>query len=174
MSVTSTVRDHFTPLAEYPHVRDSATLRDVLIELKAKYDAADNFRSVLVLDAGNRLLGTLGVNDILHALLPDYLQKTPTRYEGGSADISPLATLWQEDCRDSCRQAATAPIRSHVQPVQAVLNPDDPLAKAFFLFATQQIKVLPVIEGKQVVGVVRRFDVVREVLKAVLGEGDAQ
>ncbi len=81
-------------------MRENVTLRDVFAELKAKYDSADNFRSVLVLDAENRLLGTLGVHDLLHALLPDYLQQTPTRYEGGAGDISSLATLWQEDCRE--------------------------------------------------------------------------
>jgi CBS domain-containing protein len=173
MSVTSSVRDHFTPLAEYPHVRENVTLRDVFAELKAKYDSADNFRSVLVLDAENRLLGTLGVHDLLHALLPDYLQQTPTRYEGDPGDISSLATLWQEDCRENCRKAAAGPIAAHVRPVRAVLAPDDPLAKAFYLFATKPVKVLAVIEGHRVIGVLRRYDVVNEVLKAVLGQGEA-
>jgi CBS domain-containing protein len=174
MPIRGTVKDYYIPLADYPNVREDATLRDVFAKLKARYDAADNFRSVLVLNAENHLIGTLGINDLLHALLPDYLRNAAAHYEGGTADLSSLATLWQEDCSDNCRQAAAGPIGPHVQPVEAVLSPGDPLAKALFLFATKTVKVLPVVEGKRVVGVVRRLDIVKEVLAAVLGEGDAQ
>lgn len=173
MSVSGTVGDHATPLADYPHVRDNATLRDVFATLKAKYDSAEQFRSVLVLDGHDRLVGVLGLKDLLFSLLPDYLKHRPTHLEGAADDVESLAPLWQEDCTEQCREAARMAAGAHAKPVTVTVAATEPLTKAVYLFATLGINILPVTEAGRVTGVLRIVDVLSEVAKAVLAEGDA-
>lgn len=172
MSVNGIVNDHVTPLAGYPHVRDNVTLRDVYATLKHHYDSAEQFRSVLVLDAGDRLVGVLGFRELLHALLPEYLkQHDPAHYEGSrAADLASLAPLWQEDCAAQCRKAAAMPVGMHVVAAKATVGGTDPLVKAIYLFATLNANILPVVEGGRIVGVLRRVDVMAAVAEAVLAE----
>ncbi|MDP2811977.1 MAG: CBS domain-containing protein [Rhodocyclaceae bacterium] len=176
MSVSGIVNDYLTPLAGYPHVRDNVTLREVYATLKQHYDSAEQFRSVLVLDAGDRLVGVLGFRELLHALLPEYLKPhDPAHYEGGrGADLAALASLaplWQEDCASQCRKAAAMPVGAHVIEAKATVAGTDPLVKAIYLFATLNANILPVVEGERIVGVLRRVDVMAAVAEAVLAEG---
>ncbi|MDP2794739.1 MAG: CBS domain-containing protein [Sulfurisoma sp.] len=173
MSVSGTVGDHATPLADYPHVRDNATLRDVFATLKAKYDSAEQFRSVLVLDGHDRLVGVLGLRDLLFSLLPDYLQHRPTHFEGADDDVESLTPLWQEDCTEQCREAARLPAGTHARPVTTTVAAAEPLTRAVYLFATLGTNILPVTEAGRVTGVLRIVDVLGEVAKAVLAEGEA-
>ncbi|MDP2811827.1 MAG: CBS domain-containing protein [Rhodocyclaceae bacterium] len=170
MSVSGTIGEHTTPLAEYPHVRGNATLMEVFAAIAGNRDAADQFRNVLVLDDADRLVGVLGLHDMLHALLPDYLKHQPTHLEGAADDVESLAPLWQEDCAEQCRLAARAPIGDDVTRIGASVGLGEPLTKAIYLFATHPVNVLPVVEDGRVVGVLRLVDVVSEVGKAVRHE----
>lgn len=172
MSVSGTVGDHAIPLADYPHVRDNATLREVFATLKEKYDSAEQFRSVLVVDAKDHLVGMLGLRDLLHALLPDYLHHGASHFEGRNDDVAALALLWQEDCAEQCRKASALTARSSVTAVKTTVAADDPIAKAVYLFATHNINILPVIAGGRITGVLRIVDVLSEVAKAVLEAGE--
>lgn len=167
MSVGGAIREHYTPLAEYPHVRGDATLGDVLAAVTGGTEAADQFRNVLVLDGQDRLIGVLGLRDMLHALLPDYLKAAPAHYEGRGDDAASLAPLWQEDCADHCRRAARAPVGNDLTRIDVSVGLEEPLTKAIYLFATRPLNVLPVAEGGRVVGVVRLVDVAALVAKAV-------
>ena len=170
MSINGTVGDLVTPLADYPNVRDDATLRDVFATLKEKYDSAEQFRSVLVLDGQGRLVGVLGLRDLLFALLPDYLHHRPTHMEGAADDVESLAPLWQEDCAEQCRKAAGMAVAAHARPVAATVAAAEPLVRAVYLFATLDTHILPVVENGRVAGVLRLVDVMAEVGKAVLHE----
>lgn len=169
-AINGSVRDFVTPLAQYPHVRSTATLADVLAAVAVSREAADSFRNVLVLDGAGSLLGVLGLRDMLHALLPDYLKVASTHYEGGQGDTASLAPLWQEDCAALCRRAAAAQVGADLAPVAAAVGVDDSMAKAIYLFATQPLDVLPVVENERVLGVVRLVDVARAVAQAVRDE----
>ena len=172
MSISGTVGDHATPLAAYPHVRDSATLRDVFATLKAKYDSAEQFRSVLVLDDRDRLVGVLGLHDLLFALLPDYLKHKPTHFEGADDEVASLAPLWQEDCAEQCGKAAAMAAGAHAKRVTTTIAATDPLTTAVYLFATRNTNILPVTEAGRVTGVLRIVDVLSEVARTVLATGE--
>lgn len=173
MSVSGSVGEHLTPLAGYPHVRDDVALREVYATLKAKYDSAEQFRSVLVLDRQDRLVGVLGLRELLHALLPDYLRHEPSHYEGAENDLASLAPLWQEDCAEQCRKAGKLPVRGCVVPAKATLTAADPMVQAIYLFATLNANILPVVGADgRIVGVLRRVDVMAEVATAVLAQGE--
>ncbi len=173
MSLTGTVRELCVPLADYPHVQGNASLRDVFAKLHASCGRAELFRSILVLDDSNRLLGMMGLKDLLHALMPDYLRRDTMHFQGTTGDLSALAILWQEDCAEQIRAAARICVRDHVVPIPAVIGPDEPMSKAVFLFATLPIRILPVVEGKEMTGVLRLVDVLDQVVVEVLSERSA-
>lgn len=174
MTVSGTVGDLITPLEDYPHVRDDVTLKAVYATLKEKYDSAEQFRSVLVLDKHDRLVGVLGLRELLHALLPDYLMHEPAKFEGGGQnDLASLAPLWQEDCAEQCRKASALPVGNHVVPAKATVSAADPLVKAIYLFGTLNANILPVVDAGRITGVLRRVDVMAEVAAAVLAQGGA-
>jgi CBS domain-containing protein len=157
-------------LERFPHVVGNASLREVFAKLHAASGSSELFRNILVLDDKGRLIGTLGLKNVLHALLPDYLRHGSTHFQGSSNDVSALAVLWQEDCEEQCRDAHKILAKDHVSPITATIGPDEPITKAAFLFATTPINVLPVVEGKQIIGVIRLVDVFDEVVIEVLSE----
>lgn len=173
MSLSGFVRDHATPLAGYPHVLDSDSLRNAFAMLKERYDSAEQFRSVLVLDAQDHLVGILALRDLLRALLPDYLKPALRSGEGIRPDLATLAPLWQEDCDDQCRAAACLPASRHASPVAATISGDAPLAQAVFLFATHETNILPIVKDGRVTGVLRIVNVMRQVAMAVLDNSSA-
>ncbi len=103
-------------------------------------------------------------------LLPDYLRQEARGFQGRQADIGALSLLWQEDCAEQVRHAHRIPVRAHVALVPATLAPDDPVAKAVFLFATIPTRILPVVADKRLIGVVRLIDVLDEVTVEALSE----
>jgi CBS-domain-containing membrane protein len=170
MPISGTVRDLMVPLDNFPHVSGNASLREAFAKLHAVSGSSELFRNILVLDDKDRLLGTLGLKNVLHALLPDYLRHGSTHFQGTNQDITALSVLWQEDCAEQCRQAGKIRARDHVSPVKATIGSDEPLSKAAFLFATTPVNVLPVVAGKELVGVLRLVDVFDEVVIEVLSE----
>jgi Mg/Co/Ni transporter MgtE len=170
MSLSGAVRDLMVDLDKFPHVKGNASLREVFAKLHAASGSSELFRNILVLDDKDQLLGTLGLKNALHALLPDYLQHGSTHYQGTSNDVSALAVLWQEDCGERCKEAHRILAKDHVTPIAATIGADEPITKAAFLFATTPVNVLPVVAGKQVIGVIRLVDVFDEVVIEVLSE----
>jgi CBS domain-containing protein len=170
MSISGVVRDLMVDLERFPHVTGKASLRDAFAKLHAASGSSELFRNILVIDDKGHLLGTLGLKNVLHALLPEYLRHGATHFQGSSNDVSALAMLWQEDCEEQCRDAHKILAKDHVSPIAVTISPDEPLTKAAFLFATTPVNVLPVVEGKQIVGVIRLVDVFDEIVIEVLSE----
>lgn len=170
MSISGTVRDLMVDLDKFPHVTGNASLRDVFAKLHAASGSSELFRNILVLDDKGHLLGSLGLKNALHALLPEYLRHGSTHYQGTANDVSALAVLWQEDCEEQCKEAHKVKAKDHVTPITITIGADEPLTKAAFLFATTPVGILPVVDNKQVIGVLRLVDVFDEVVIEVLSE----
>jgi len=173
MPISGTISAHMRPLAEYPHIDADATLRDVFVMLKERYDAALQFRSVLVFDKTQHLLGKISLHDLLKILLPDYLTHLPAHFEGADSDLSSLALLWQEDSVEHVREIASQRVGDHVRPAAAPLKPEDPLTLALYRFANSDFNTIPIAEGQRIVGVIRIVDVLAAVATTVVDEGGA-
>lgn len=170
MSLSGVVRDLMVELDKFPHVTGDASLREVFAKLHAVSGSSELFRNILVLDDRGKLLGTLGLKNAMHALLPEYLRHGSTHFQGTANDVSALAVLWQEDCVEQCKEAHKIKAKDHVTPITITIGADEPLTKAAFLFATTPFGILPVVEGKQVIGVIRLVDVFDEIVIDVLSE----
>lgn len=168
MPITTTVRDCYTPISNYPHVFEDGTLRDVFSTIEANDQWADQFRSVLVLSTQGCFVGVLSLRDMLQAILPDYLKNAPAHLQWIHEDVAPLSLLWQDHFSTRCRQVASLSISNFVTPVKATVSLDTPLAKAVYLMANTSANVLPVTDDGQIIGVLRLVDVVAEVGKIIL------
>jgi len=174
MSISGSVREYMIPLGKFPHVSCPATLRDAFAMLHlTTSEKGDMFRNVVVLDEQERFLGLLSLKNMLLALMPDYLRPGKGHFQGSDNDNSALAVLWQDDCVEHCHLAHKIAARDHVSPVPVSAGADEPLSKALFLFATTPHYILPVIEGKRLVGLLRLVDVFDEVMIEVLSERPA-
>ncbi|MCX7896941.1 MAG: CBS domain-containing protein [Rhodocyclaceae bacterium] len=171
MSISGIVRDLMIPLGKFPHVGESATLRDAFAMLHLMpSEKGDMFRNVVVLDDQGHFLGLLSLKNMLLALMPDYLRPTKGVYQGAHDDISALALLWQEDCLEHCHRAHTIRVRDHLQVVGEHVTPHEPLTRALYLFATTPHYLLPVIENKRLIGMLRLVDAFDEIMIEVLSE----
>jgi CBS domain-containing protein len=169
MPLSTKIRDIYIPLAEYPHIRDSAILKDAFAVLHGAYSTGKRFRHILVLDSRDRLVGLLGIRDLLHGLFPDYLRAGEHgHFEGAQPDFPALTLIWQETCATQCKEAARNPIKGFMAPVPTTVKPGDPLTLAAYLLVIHDTSMLPVVDDGRVIGVVRVIDVFNEASKAVL------
>lgn len=169
MPLTRTIREICVPLAEYPNLRDNATLRDAFAVLHAGFASGKRFRHVLVLNDRDELVGILGIRDMLRGMFPDYLRtREHAHHEGPIPDFPALTHIWAETCETQCPDAAHHPISGFVRPVPGKVGIDDPITKAAYLLVIHDISMLPVVEGEHLVGVVRMIDVFNQAAKVVL------
>jgi CBS domain-containing protein len=172
MPLSRAIRDIYVPLSEYPHVPQTATLRDAFAVLHAGFASGRRYRHVLVLDAHNRLIGLLGMRDILRGLFPDYLRSRELVHHAQAPvpDFPALTLIWAQTYHSQCKEAAKKSVASFMGDVPASVGIDDPITKAAYLLVIHDVSMLPVVEGKRLVGVVRMIDVFNQAAEAVLDE----
>ena len=169
MSFSRTIKDIYVPLAEYPNIRDTANLKDAFAVLYGAYSSGKRFRHILVLDAQDHLVGLLGIRDLLRGLFPDYLRTAEhSHFEGAQSEFPALTLIWQETCATQCKEAAQHPIKGFMAAVPTRVKASDPVTLAAYLMVVHDTSMLPVTDGKRVVGAVRMIDVFNEASKAVL------
>ncbi len=168
MSLSTTIRDIYVPLREYPNIRDTATLKDAFAVLHNAFSTGKRFRHVLVLNDRDELIGILGMRDILRGLFPDYLrtQEHP-QHAAPIPDFPSLTLIWAETCQTQCPEAAKKPVKDFIGSVPGKVGINDALTLATYLMVIHDTSMLPVVDGKRLVGVVRMIDVFNEASKVV-------
>jgi CBS domain-containing protein len=167
--LTKTIQDILVPLAEYPHLRDTSTLRDAFTTLKEGFASGKRFRHVLVLNDKGQLVGILGIRDILRGMFPEYLRtREHARHEAPIPDFPALTLIWAQTCETQCPVAADKMVADFMATVPGKVDANDPITKAAYLLVTHDTSMLPVVDGKKLVGVVRMVDVFNEAAKVVL------
>ena len=170
MPLSQRIRDICVPLSEYPHVLETATLRDAFDVLRAGFASGRRYRHVLVLNADRELIGVLGMRDILRGLFPDYLrsQELGHHAQGPVPDFPALTLIWSETSHSQCKEAAMKPVADFMGGIPATVAIDDPITKAAYLLVIHDVSMLPVVEGGGLAGVVRMIDVFNQAAEAVL------
>lgn len=160
--ITGTVRDILVPVAEFPRIAHDASLKDAYALLHRQHTSGGwRYRHMLVFDGESKVVGIIGLIDLLRALMPDYIRATLSQhaYSGAMVADASLSLLWQESFPAQCRQMAEVSVASHMTPVRHSVRTDDPITRAAYLMIAHQVHMLPVLEDGVVAGVVRIVDV---------------
>lgn len=168
------VRDVMIPLEQYPAVRDTATLREAVGVMKTAEIEVDQRKSLprvlLVFDAIDVLVGYVRRRDIMRGLEPKYLVVQPLEYRKKLFDVAidpNLSELSYDRVITGIREQAGRPVSDVMQPIEAVLQADDHIMKAIYEMVSQDLTLIPVVDGKQLVGVVRSVELFHELVQVL-------
>lgn len=169
------------PIANYPHVRESVTIREALVALSAStVKLADGHlirpRYVLVLDHAEQVLGVVTRRDLLRALPPELrrMNRTQELVAGlvPAADFSELAGLrWLSFFSDAAVEGARQSVQSVMTPVRGTVSRSDGLSRVVTIMIQHGIDLVPVLDGGRTVGVVLMTDVFDTIAEFIMERG---
>jgi CBS domain-containing protein len=169
------VRDVMIPLKQYPAVRDTATLGEaVTVMEQAQLTVGDRQslpRVLLVFDEIQVLVGYARRRDLMRGLEPKFLVVQPLAYRKKLFDVAVdpnLSELPYDRVVHGIRDQAQRPVSDVMQPIETVVQAEDHIMKAIYEMVSQDLTLIPVLDGKRLVGVVRSVELFHE-LARVLG-----
>jgi CBS domain-containing protein len=177
---TILVKDVMVPLSEYATVSQDATLSDAVLALKkaqASYDQSKyRHRAILIFDENQRIVGKVSFISILRGLEPKYdsmLSDKGSMHLGFTQTfqraIIEQLQLWEEPLDHLCAKSANVKVKSFM----ATLGPDEQipmdatLNEAIHYLVMGHHQSLMVMDGEQVVGLLRLTDVFDLVAEAI-------
>lgn len=164
------VRDIHIPLGDLPYLHQDATVREAFALLHRQHASGGwRYRHLLVFDADETLVGSISLRDLMRALMPPYLKTNlASQYSGPLPDDASLSVIWQESFQSRCQYLAEAQVSKYMATVLDTVQADAPLTRAAYLMVAHQVDMLPVLEGEQVIGIVRIVDIFNQAAEKVL------
>lgn len=160
-----TVRHFYIPMTDYPHIDATSSVCKAIVLMHSSLMESHKYRTILVADEQQRLLGYLSLRDLTRAVGPPYLRKKAPQISGHQPfqttdqDLSALSLIWQEGFTEKIREEAKRPVAEVMTLFDKTVTMDDPFAKCVYLMLAQNILILPVVEDDKVLGVVRMVDI---------------
>jgi len=147
------VREGDTLLDAMHHLRDSPLVEDEI-----------GIKCVIVLDAGENLVGVLTQSDVVGEILfPYFVRALADRRES-----SPC--IMESDYKALAAWAAKVKVRDVMSCCPVVLGSDAGLFEAADTIVSRKIKSLPVVDNGQVVGIVYRSSLYRRLAESILAQ----
>ena len=174
-------REIMIPLARYPHIQDSATLREAIVAISSSaVRLEDGFlispRYVLVFDNQDDFVGVISRRDLLRGLAPGY-QRMKDALEAAPGVLPTMtdgfeqAFAWDSLFSPGALANATEPVKSIMAPPKAIVNVEDPLGVVVSTMLQHKVDLVPVRDGERVVGVVLMTDIFDTVAQHVIEVG---
>ncbi len=179
MSKQSIVKKLMLPLEDYATVGENATLQEALAALaeaqKRVRPGRQPHRALMVQRSDGSFVGKLGYQAILGALRPKQFEITLTddmRRAGVSEEMLGLSMasmqMLQEDLPNLCERAHNIKIREMLLPRPGTIDADAQFHVVLDAFVDSQAHSLLVVEGGDVIGVIRVSDIFDEVTRVAL------
>ncbi|PIS38265.1 MAG: CBS domain-containing protein [Nitrospirae bacterium CG08_land_8_20_14_0_20_52_24] len=159
------VKDLMIDVFDYPHIPYWFTIRQAIgVIRKSMIEAEKCFNplAILVFDEKYNLMGTLSLKDILRGLEPTFLSAS-TKAQGYAESEETLAIVWDSLFAEGSKTLAEKPVSDIMVPIRGYVGPEDPVTKAAYLMIHQDSMLLPVIENKKIVGIIRIKEVFEEI-----------
>lgn len=170
MSKSKTAKDVMVDVFDFPHIPYWFTLRQAIGIVKKSLLSGDKCHhplALLVFDEKYNLLGTVSLKDILRGLEPNFLKPTK-KAQVPEEDESGLAFLWDTLFDKGAKEMAERPVSEVMVPAKLFVKPEDPITKAAYLMVHHDLALLPVLENKKFVGVVRMIEIFNNLSDAIL------
>lgn len=176
-----TAAEFMVPIAGYPHVHESVTIREALAAMGAStVKLADGHiippRYVLVVDRTGQAVGVLTRRDLLRGLLPELrrIERTRELVAGlvPTADFSAFAALsWGSFFSDAAVEGSFRPVQSVMAPIRGTVHSGDGLSVVVSTMIQDGIDLVPVLDAGRTVGVVLMTDVFDVVSEYIMEHG---
>ena len=162
------VRDLMVPIDKYAVAKADSSLEDAVSRLEEgflKEDPGGRHRTLLVLDESGTLVGVIDFRRIIEVLIPECSEKLRKRLEDlGLALMSVRSTSDHPDeagfqFRDRVLKNAQTRVRDIMLKTRGATQADADLLEAIKIKCSNKLTVLPVYDGKRLVGVLRDVDV---------------
>ena len=174
------VSELMRPVSEFPKISCEATFAQAVDALeKAQQDYTSGKapqRILLVYDDTQKIVGKLSPLDVVYGLEPNYDKidnlKDLSYYRIPQSvfdDMKEKFRLWQQPLSKLCTKAVEVKIKNCVRkpsPKQ-ILHLNDNMDKAFHFFVVGRNDSLFVMEGKEIVGLIRFSDVYRKIAETI-------
>jgi len=158
------VQDVYLKIADYPNVPLNAPIGHAFHIMHHVLEDKTKFRTILVLDDDDHLMGYLSLRDLIRAVGPDYLHKSRPNvkghqpFEGFSQDLTALSLIWQDGFTLKLQDELKKPVSEYMTLMEDMVSLGDPIAKALYIMLFRDVLMLPVVENECVVGVIRLVD----------------
>ncbi|MDD3813666.1 MAG: CBS domain-containing protein [Desulfocapsaceae bacterium] len=163
------VRDVTIPLDRYPHLNENQTLQDAITEIRSfAVGEKDRIRysCLLIVNDRNQLVGRVTLKDLLHGLAPRLVEATKVeKFEGKSTEFPNLAILMEDSFFTDCRQQSQKKIGEFMSKIPLFMKADFPLFKALAMMLNTENSILPVVDGDQIIGVIRMEEIFAEITR---------
>jgi CBS domain-containing protein/cytidylate kinase len=174
-------RELMIPLARYPHIPDSASLREAIVAISSSAVRLDDGflispRYVLVFDVHDNFVGVISRRDLLRGLAPGYrsmkeaLEAVPGVLPT-MADGFESAFAWNSLFSPRAIASAKDPVKTIMAPPKAIVNVADPLGVVVSTMLQHKVDLVPVLDGDRVVGVVLMTDIFDSVAQHIMEHG---
>ncbi|MFC1520937.1 HPP family protein [Elusimicrobiota bacterium] len=159
------VKDVMIPLDQYPHINHSLPVRDAMAKLeRAQFDVGERKslpRVMLVFSDANELIGAASRRDIFRGLDPESLSEIMLPELLGKVKQGEQAP--SDKVIKKLVEKVQRPISEVMTPVKDSVDYQDSIVNAIYKMADHNLSFLPVMKEKEVVGVVRTVELLREV-----------
>ena len=161
------------PLDKYPWVRVGDSLKhavSVIEEAQLEVGLRRSLpRVLLVFDSKDELAGVVRRRDIMRGLEPEFLLDHPLEYRVRLFEVAidPHLTELSGDASlemvvKGLQEQGKRPVADVLRPISATLKPDDPIMKVIYEMVSLNESLIPVVDGQEVLGVIRSVDVFHE------------
>jgi len=171
MPLTRKVREIAIPLSEYAVTGIDNTLKEAVPVLRRLYCEVEDgkcteagHRTILVLDETGVLAGVLDFRSILKVLIPEVAGGLSAKLaalgvsiafaQAGSADLDEANASF----RARVMKNAGTKVRDMMLPVRGTISADADIVEALKVLCGNKISMIPVYDGKKLIGVVRDSD----------------
>ena len=169
MSTLKRIEEIMIPLAQYPSVRDDATLKEAVDVIEsAQIEVAWRKslpRVLLVFDANHVLVGYVRRRDIMRGLEPRHVVSRPLNYARKPFEVAVdfnLSELSYDHLVEDIQKQVRRRVHEVMRPIETTVGADDHVMKAIQEMVTLDINLIPVRKGKALVGIVRSVDLFQE------------
>jgi predicted transcriptional regulator len=176
---TKRVEEIMIPLADYPHVQETATLKaamKAMLECQLFVAGQGTLpRIVLIFNSAHELAGMARRRDIMRGLEPEFLVSSPLHHRKGFFDVTTdanLPELFFDRVVKGIKERSARKVSEVMLPLEFTIDHDDHIMKAIYEMVDKNQSLLPVLKEGEVIGVVRSVDVFRELSGLLFEPGE--
>lgn len=163
------------PLKDYPHLPVWSTMLEAIRMMHTSELDHRGRRSlprvILLFDLDGSISGTVRRRDLMRGLEPKFLLSRPLEYRMKLFDVQVdpnLSELPFDKVVKGIRERVDRPVTDVMRPIDRTIDFDDHILKAVYEMVNNGLSILPVLQDRKVVGVIRTVDVFHELAELVL------